>query len=255
MAQHNFALTLGNISVRQRDGLFSLNDLHHAAGNLSKHKPSEWTSNKQTQDLAQEISKAGNPALVTNKGGANPGTYACLELVIAYAAWISPAFHLKVIRVFLAAKAPALPPPPADPQPLLAAASLYRSLCEIHRETGLTAAEARMLANDATFGQTGFRMLPLDIPVVGVLAVVVKEPKRTDAKARAITYIHHAAEFRSKDRTQSSFLIDGKMPHSKLLKLMKIPARDLKAALKQALDEGAIKKFEPVCGTAIYVKA
>ncbi|GEM_PF-2975161 len=255
MAQHNLALTLGNVSVRQHDGLFSLNDLHKASGGQNKQRPSLWVDNQQTKDLAKEISKAGIPALVIRKGGASPGSYACLELVIAYAAWISPAFHLQVIRVFLAAKAPAPPPLPATSQPLLAAASLYRTLCEIHRETGLTAAEARLLANDATFGQTGIHMLPPQTPVAGVVDVVAKEPKDRDAKARAISYIHHAAEFRSKDRTQSSFLMDGKMPHSKLLKLMKMPARGLKAVLNQALEEKAIKKIVPVCGAILYVKA
>lgn len=91
-------ISIGSSEIRQQDGLYSLNDLHKASGDEAKHRPGYFLANKQTKDLIAEIQIAGIPAISTKP---KIGTYACKELVIAYAAWISPAFHLKVIRVFL----------------------------------------------------------------------------------------------------------------------------------------------------------
>jgi hypothetical protein len=93
-------LTIGAFEIHQRDGLFSLNDLHRASGAELRHRPVEFMRLEQTRALIEEIQKVGIPTFQIRRGSQG-GTYACRELVIAYAAWISPAFHLKVIRVFL----------------------------------------------------------------------------------------------------------------------------------------------------------
>lgn len=113
------AFNLDNTAIRQFDGLFSLNDLHKAAGGEAKHQPALFVRLEATQALAAEIHSTDSQSAIstdsqslkTVNGGPLRGTYACRELVIAYAAWISPAFHLKVIRTFLAVTAPALPAP------------------------------------------------------------------------------------------------------------------------------------------------
>ena len=99
-------LAIGNITIRQLNGLFSLNDLHKAAGGEAKHQPALFMRMEQTQALITEIGNSTDSQSFKTKEGRNGGTYACRELVIAYAAWISAAFHLKVIRVFLAVAAP-----------------------------------------------------------------------------------------------------------------------------------------------------
>ena len=113
------ALTLGNIAVRQLDGLFCLNDLHRAAGGEKRLQPSDFLRMEWAQELIAEICSADSriKAVETVRGrGKAQGTYACRELVISYAAWISAAFHLKVIRVFLnATDKPASPAPQALP--------------------------------------------------------------------------------------------------------------------------------------------
>ena len=103
-------LIIGTASIRQIDGLYSLNDLHKASGGKEKHRPAFFLRLDQTQALIAEINCADLHSLETREGR-NGGTYACKELVIAYAAWISPAFHLKVIRVFLAQVGRTLPAP------------------------------------------------------------------------------------------------------------------------------------------------
>lgn len=102
-------LTIANTGIHQDDeGRFSLNDLHKAAGGIAAQQPSNFLRNDQAQALIVEINqssdlrsdKAGIPALVSRHGGRSPGTFACKELVYAYAMWISPSFHLQVIRAY-----------------------------------------------------------------------------------------------------------------------------------------------------------
>lgn len=92
----------GWVIKQDAKGLFCLNDLHKAAGGANKHKPSEWLRLDASKVFLEEL-RAGNPAtnyLYIRKGRGVTGTYAVKELVYAYAMWISPEYHLKVIRAY-----------------------------------------------------------------------------------------------------------------------------------------------------------
>jgi hypothetical protein len=96
---HNTNLTILSQSVRTSDNLFSLNDLHKAAGKEAKHQPNRFLRLETTQDLINEISTypdLGSTHSVRN----GKGSWVCKELVYAYAMWISAKFHLQVIRAF-----------------------------------------------------------------------------------------------------------------------------------------------------------
>jgi hypothetical protein len=140
MSQSVQAFAIGDTSVRQLDGLFSLNDLHAAAGGEAKHQPALFARRRSTRDLVQELLGASTKTqtpLRTINDGTNNGTYACRELVIAYAAWISAAFHLKVIRVFLDAVSPGKTPYSIQPHQTLSAeeAAMLRNLISSHAQT------------------------------------------------------------------------------------------------------------------------
>lgn len=99
-------LSILKTSIRSLDGLYSLTDLHKASGRDEKHKPVLFLRLDQTKDLISEIEndkvQICTLPVKTIRGGKNPSTYACEELVLSYAMWISPKFHLVVLRAFLA---------------------------------------------------------------------------------------------------------------------------------------------------------
>jgi hypothetical protein len=108
------ALAISHIAIRQdAEGRYSLNDLHKAAGGEKRHQPSDWLRLQQTKDLIAEIENEipGIPGIKIIKGHRHTGTYVVKELVYAYAMWISPSFHLKVIRAYDALQTQNLPKP------------------------------------------------------------------------------------------------------------------------------------------------
>ncbi len=106
------SLVVANTAIRQdREGRYCLNDLHKAAGGEKKHQPSNWLRADQTKELIEELqvemsvpqirgTEENQPVMTYQGGNDIQGTYVCKELVYAYAMWISPRFHLTVIRAF-----------------------------------------------------------------------------------------------------------------------------------------------------------
>jgi hypothetical protein len=159
-------LVIANTDIHQdAEGRFSLNDLHKAAGGEERHLPKFFISNQQTQDLVAEISNltdGGIPPspLSVKKGGHNQGSYGVKELVYAYAMWISPKFHLQVIRTFdevVAGKVRAVTTPrPISRNQVAASILLLRS-----------AAEDLKFAPSAVLG--GYQRLEAQLGVTGLL--------------------------------------------------------------------------------------
>lgn len=84
------------VTVHQKNGGFSLNDLHRAyTGGLTREKkPNDWIKRNVCGDKSRqfEITKYDRS-----------GTYANEQGVYAYAAWLDTGFHTAVIETFAAA--------------------------------------------------------------------------------------------------------------------------------------------------------
>ncbi|GLH29685.1 hypothetical protein WSS15_23350 [Acetobacter pasteurianus] len=144
----NASLSILGTKIRQdAEGRFCLNDCHKASGGENKNRPSIWVDNSQTKALIAEIqAEAGIPALTSIKGGNASGTYACKELVYAYAMWISPAFHLQVIRAFDALVTGQITAPALSEQEIVAQALqiTVRQVEELKAENAILAPKAEV---------------------------------------------------------------------------------------------------------------
>jgi prophage antirepressor-like protein len=88
----------------RKDGAYIMGEEKMLTGEMSEDelilKVHDLLIKKGTKDLLKELGNGdiiGIPIISAQRG---IGTYVCRELVYAYAMWISPKFHLKVIRSF-----------------------------------------------------------------------------------------------------------------------------------------------------------
>jgi hypothetical protein len=89
-------------------GRFCINALHRAAigdgHNERTKEPGKFLASQHIVELIRALEtdtqSVGIAPVETIRGGPRQGTYVLREIVYAYAMWISPAFHLKVIRAF-----------------------------------------------------------------------------------------------------------------------------------------------------------
>ena len=122
------AFANGEIVIRQRDGIFCLNDLHEVFGGELRHKPARFTRRRWTK-----IKIAQNGWSLKTATGIYGGSYGCKNLALAYAAWIDPSFRSKALPLLYGAKTPE----PAQPAPWLPTPAFTIGKTVIHQRDGL----------------------------------------------------------------------------------------------------------------------
>lgn len=88
-------IMIGSKTIKFKDGLYCLNDLHKASGAKAKDKPALYLANKKTKEYLETV---GIPTV--SVGGRKGGTYAHKKVVYDYAMWISPVFKDHVIEAY-----------------------------------------------------------------------------------------------------------------------------------------------------------
>jgi hypothetical protein len=118
-------------------GRLCLTDLWRAAGAEENQRPSQWLRLPGTETLISQLGTETvglSHSLVETSEGRSGGAWSHYLLALAYAEYLSPAFHLRVLRVYSQATAGQLPPPKpvaALPERVQAAAVMARAVGEV----------------------------------------------------------------------------------------------------------------------------
>lgn len=145
------------------EGRFNLNTLHKMSGLGSEKEPNRWLRQEGAKALCAEIEQTPDLAVApinVIKGGPIPGTFAVEQIAVAYANWISPAFYLKVINVFLASNNK-VETTPLPILPATVAKDTFFSLLEVARAVGVPESFAIFEAGELAGQQSGIDLTAL----------------------------------------------------------------------------------------------
>ena len=259
-------LTIANSEIRQLDGLYSLNDLHQAAGGEARNKPANFMRLDTTQALVAEIQVSDmSLAEKTIHGGNNRGTYVVKELVYAYAMWINPAFHLKVIRAFDALQTGAVPPAPTSPT-MVDALGIYRDSVQALLLTHDKPA-AHLLACRSATRITGIDLTDMwqAPPVAGNLsslpplpwgskpkkpAVPSRHEKQLDRLARYLRHPERLAAYSTTYAVSRELIADllakGYIARQVLLKRMHCTAAEFNLLIAEGKEAGIVRALDGI---------
>jgi len=266
------ALTIANTAIRQFDGLYSLNDLHRAAGNEAKNAPNRFLRIDQTKALVHEIEccpEMGITPIKVIKGnradGVQQGTYVCKELVYAYAMWISAKFHLAVIRAFDALQTGAVPPAPT-----FAASPSLSDAIAIYRESmnalllAHTKKQAHLLACVSATRVTGFDLESMWVPPLAKQAagrshklplLPWHKPEASgknplDKLARYLRNAKHLPVPRQVSKFTGEVIArllgQGYIPRQMLLKVMHVPAAEFNLLIAEGKEAGIVRELDGI---------
>lgn len=211
------ALMIANTQVHaDNNSRFSLNDLQAAAicsGVTKDIRPAEWMALSSTSEMVEILIKE-NPGSkpVEAKAGRYGGTYACKELVYAYAMWISPKFNLHVIRAFdamVTGKA-ANDPIPNDRQ-LSITNREYKAALSMAKAAGLKGNQASLAADRAVQQALGISPLKLigaeALPTEARLLTATELGRECDLSAREMNTLLEAYGYQEKTRDAKNALV------------------------------------------------
>lgn len=174
--------------IRRRDEKLSLTDMWRAAGADPTKQPARWARMPPTQEFAAHLAANGTIPPISGfetQRGNGGGTWAHWQLGLAYAKYLSPAFHAWCNEVVRAVMEGEPVPPPARPEPgerPLTAADLIAAFDAFGRgfrgETAAVVAaavapiDARLGQVEAGLGATRAEIASIRVDVAGGLALL-----------------------------------------------------------------------------------